>query len=105
MRFYNDDGSFETYALRFAFEGPRYRIEATSESGEVEPTDDRGPCASYLGAGCRHSYPDGAGGEGFYDFRLEPRGGQRYFYAETWPDGTSGTALLTCDADPAAAGN
>lgn len=105
MRFYNEDGTFETYALRFEFEGPRYRIQATSESGDVEPTDDRGQCASYLGEGCRFSYQTDDGGEGYYDFSLSPRGGETYLYTETWSDGSPGTALVTCKPDGGALGN
>lgn len=96
MRFYNEDGTFETYALNFEFEGPRYRLQAASESGNVEPTDDRGQCADYLGEGCRFSYDTNDGGEGYFDFSLAPRGGDSYLYSETWSDGSPGTALMTC---------
>ncbi|MEN9060065.1 hypothetical protein [Ponticoccus litoralis] len=96
MRFYNEDGTHETYALRFAFEGPRYRIQATGESGEIEPTDDRGQCADYLDAGCRHAFAMDDGGTDHYDFSLSARGEGRYLYSETWADGFSGSALVDC---------
>ncbi|ETA51013.1 hypothetical protein [Ponticoccus alexandrii] len=103
MRFYNEDGTHETYALRFEFEGPRYRIQATSESGEIEPTDDRGQCADYLDAGCRHAFATDS--EDHYDFSLSPRGDGKYLYSETWADGFSGNALIDCAEAGAAPSN
>lgn len=96
MAFLVEDGGSGTYQLDMVFDGAAYTIRARNPDND-ETTEDTGTCADYLATGCRHGFPPAEGGEaGYYDFRLEARGAEGYFYTETWSDGFSGEAMLDC---------
>ncbi|WP_425098981.1 hypothetical protein [Tropicibacter sp. S64] len=104
LLFYNDDGSFETYALELDL-GPQSYSIRSKNIRESEIITDAGACGDYLTAdGCRHAWTNAdSGSHEYYDFRMESRDDGGYAYRETWWDGYSGETVLHCVALDAAA--
>jgi hypothetical protein len=97
LMFYNEDGSFETYAMELDLGPDSYEIRSMSLSDRAVITD-KGTCGDYLSVrGCRHMIEDASGeAPEFYDFWIAPEAEGGYGYRELWWDGFSGETVLQC---------